>query len=44
MISDGAGYFMEIGPGNVLQGLVKRISSGISTNGQEVLIEGLDTI
>ena len=35
MVADGAGYFMEIGPGTVLQGLVKR------TAGAEVTIEGL---
>ena len=34
MIADGAGKFVEIGPGTVLQGLVGRISS-------EVLIEGV---
>ncbi len=31
MLVDGADYFMEIGPGNVLQGLVKRISGGMVT-------------
>ena len=40
MLSDGADYFMEIGPGTVLQGLVKRISAG--TEG--ITIEGLTTI
>ena len=40
MIADGAGYFMEIGPGTVLQGLVKRISSG--TEG--IVIEGLSSL
>ena len=38
MVADGAGYFMEIGPGNVLQGLVKRSA------GAEVVIEGLNTL
>ncbi|MBQ9174960.1 MAG: ACP S-malonyltransferase [Bacteroidales bacterium] len=38
MIADGADYFMEIGPGAVLQGLVKRISGG------SVTIEGITTI
>lgn len=40
MLADGADYFMEIGPGTVLQGLVKRISVG--TEG--ITIEGLTTI
>lgn len=40
MLEDGADYFMEIGPGTVLQGLVKRISAG--TEG--ITIEGLTTI
>lgn len=35
MIADGAGEFRELGPGNVLQGLVKRISSSA---GAEVTI------
>lgn len=38
MIADGADYFMEIGPGKVLQGLVNRISGG------SVTIEGLETL
>ena len=40
MIADGAGYFMEIGPGTVLQGLVKRISGGA----EGITIEGITTL
>lgn len=38
MIADGAGYFMEIGPGTVLQGLVRKIG------GDALTIEGITTI
>ena len=38
MIADGAGNFIELGPGTVLQGLVKRISGSL---GAEVAISGL---
>jgi len=31
MIQDGASEFIEVGPGNVLQGLVKKIDRGMST-------------
>ncbi|GIV44455.1 MAG: malonyl CoA-acyl carrier protein transacylase [Bacteroidia bacterium] len=34
MIQDGATEFMELGPGNVLQGLVKRIDKNVSTSGR----------
>lgn len=37
MITDGADLFVEVGPGKVLQGLVKRISS-------EVRIQGVSTL
>lgn len=37
MVADGAGYFMEIGPGNVLQGLVRKIAP-------EVTVEGLSKL
>ena len=33
MIADGATSFLEIGPGKVLQGLLKKVSADIETNG-----------
>ena len=33
MIADGATSFLEIGPGKVLQGLLKKASAEIETNG-----------
>lgn len=33
MIADGANSFLEIGPGKVLQGLLKKVSTEIETNG-----------
>ncbi len=38
MIADGADYFMEIGPGTVLQGLARKIG------GDSIVIEGITTI
>jgi [acyl-carrier-protein] S-malonyltransferase len=31
MIQDGATEFIEVGPGNVLQGLVRKINRGMDT-------------
>ncbi len=33
MISDGATSFVEVGPGNVLQGLIKKVNKDIVTEG-----------
>ena len=33
MVADGAGRFTEVGPGNVLQGLVKKIAKDVVTDG-----------
>ncbi len=35
MAADGATEFVEVGPGSVLQGLVKRIASGVATRGAD---------
>lgn len=37
MIGDGAGHFIELGPGKVLQGLVAKIGSGITVEGHQGL-------
>jgi [acyl-carrier-protein] S-malonyltransferase len=33
MIADGATHFVELGPGSVLQGLIKKVNSSLSTEG-----------
>ena len=35
MIADGATEFVELGPGSVLQGLVKKINRGVETSGMQ---------
>jgi len=35
MVADGATEFIELGPGNVLQGLVKKISPDVATSGKQ---------
>jgi [acyl-carrier-protein] S-malonyltransferase len=42
MALDGAGMFVEIGPGKVLQGLIKRIRSDVATRGIEKLADVAD--
>jgi len=39
MIRDGAAEFTELGPGKVLQGLVRRIDPGVRTNGFDKLAD-----
>ncbi|MDR0537676.1 MAG: ACP S-malonyltransferase [Tannerellaceae bacterium] len=35
LISDGATHFTELGPGNVLQGLVKKVSTTVTVEGRQ---------
>ena len=37
MVADGAEVFMELGPGSVLQGLVKKIARDVTTEGRQSL-------
>ncbi|MDQ7948247.1 MAG: [acyl-carrier-protein] S-malonyltransferase, partial [Pedobacter sp.] len=37
MIADGATAFVEVGPGNVLQGLVKKVSREVETSSASVV-------
>lgn len=39
MIGDGAGVFVEVGPGKVLQGLIKRMDAGVTVKGVEKLTD-----
>ncbi|MDR3366810.1 MAG: ACP S-malonyltransferase [Prevotellaceae bacterium] len=35
MLADGAEHFVELGPGNVLQGLVKKVNREVATEGKQ---------
>lgn len=35
MIADGADHFIELGPGNVLQGLIKKVNKKVATEGKQ---------
>jgi [acyl-carrier-protein] S-malonyltransferase len=38
MVADGAAEFIELGPGNVLQGLVKKIAPQVAVSGKQQLV------
>jgi [acyl-carrier-protein] S-malonyltransferase len=38
MVADGAAEFIELGPGNVLQGLVKKIAPQVEVSGKQQLV------
>jgi len=35
MIADGATEFVELGPGNVLQGLINKINKAVTVSGKQ---------
>jgi [acyl-carrier-protein] S-malonyltransferase len=37
MVADGATTFIELGPGNVLQGLVKKIAANVAVEGMQTI-------
>ena len=39
MIADGATHFTEVGPGKVLQGLMRKIDREVSTSGAMLMKE-----
>jgi [acyl-carrier-protein] S-malonyltransferase len=36
MIADGASHFIEVGPGNVLQGLMRKIDRSVAASKGEI--------